>query len=850
MTNMNLNGGDPEEYPKTPIERMKDLFTAITSFFKKIGAKIPQKWRIKFIRNKKFRQSVLIALIALIIISLAASIGIYRALLQNLPDVEILEKYEPGIITYIYDDKGEIIREFAEEKRIRITYADIPETLKQAIIATEDPRFYKHSGVDTRGIVRAVWENIRNLGRGRRPHGGSTITQQLIREVFKMTKRANIRRKLKEWILALQVEKRYSKEEILTLYCNQFYLGPRLYGVETLSLKYFGKNVRDLSLVEAALVAGVFRGAGRYDPYRYPNDTLVRRNHVLNRMKEEGYITAKEAQEAQAEPMEVLPLNRYTSDFAAYFIEEVRKYITEKYGSDVLFRGGLKVYTTLNSEWQRYAEESLKANLRRLDREKEWRKDKINVIERGVENLEEISPFNDPGNPDRLRLESWFKPVIEEGDILETVVKTVERNRAEVLLKDWTGVLTSRDLPSMWGRSLSTLIKPGDVVHVKINKIDEENRLLQVSLEQEPELESAFLAIHPQSGQIKAMVGGYSYKRLKFNQATQAMRQSGSVIKPFLYTAALDNGYSPTSIFIDEPTEFPDKWMGEIYSPPNYDEKYKGACTLRMGIEQSRNMITVKVLDAISPQVGVDYVKRFGITTPIYPYLSLALGAFEVYMTEMVSAFSTFPNKGVRIEPSFISRVEDKDGSVLEEAQIRSHNIISPQLAYLMTSLLRGVVLRGTATPAASLEMNICGKTGTTDEHSDAWFMGFSPDLCAGVWVGYPEGRRTIGPRKSGAVAALPVCRDFFERIIEDKKQAAKEEGQSYVPEEFEEPPHLEYVQIDRLTGRLAGPICLSRYVFREVFLPNMKKPSRPCTYEDHMLTHDYYLALREREQD
>lgn len=565
-------------------------------------------------------------------------------------------------------------------------------------------------------------------------------------------------------------------------------------------------------------------------------------------MKEEGYLTAEEAQAAQTEPMEVLPLNRYTSDFAAYFIEEVRKYITEKYGSDALFRGGLKVYTTLNSVWQRYAEDALKANLRKLDREKEWRKDKVNVFEIGMENLEELRPFNDPNNPDRLRLESWLKPVIEEGDILETVVKTVERNRAEVLLNDWTGVLTSRELPPMWGRNFSSLIKPGDVVHVKINKIDEESRLLQVSLEQEPELESAFMAIHPQSGQIKAMVGGYSYKRLKFNQATQAKRQSGSIIKPFLYTAALDNGYSPTNIFVDEPTEFPDKWMGGIYSPPNYDEKYKGACTLRMGIEQSRNIITTKVLDAIGPQVGVDYVKRFGITTPIYPYLSLALGAFEVYMKEMVSAFTTFPNKGVRIEPYFISRVEDKDGNILEEAEVRSHNIISAQLAYLVTSLLRGVVLRGTAITAAHLEMNACGKTGTTDEHSDAWFMGFSPDLCAGVWVGYPEGRRTIGPRKSGAVAALPVWIDFFSRIIEDNKKLAEEEGREYVPEEYEEPPHLEYVQIDRMTGRLAGPICLSRYVFREIFLPNMQKPSRPCTYEDHMLTYDYYMALKNRD--
>lgn len=825
---------------------LKSAWLRLKTFLKKVFAWTGSKIRIK---GRKFWQVVLITVLAVVILGMGIAAGVYKALVQNLPPISQLEEFKPGIITYVYADDGTVIGEFAEEKRVEITYEDIPEVLKEAIIATEDPRFFYHKGIDFRGIFRATIENIRHFGKIR-PHGGSTITQQLIREVLKMTRAPNMRRKLKEVILALKIERRYSKEEILTLYCNQFYLGHRFYGVEAISRKFFGKSVRDINLPEAALIAGIFRGPSIYSPYNNPKLMLKRRNHVLKRMYEEGYITKTVYESVQKEPMNVLPQNAYVSDFAAYFLEEVRKHLEEQYGADALYKDGLKVYTTLNRKYQLYAENALRTQLRVLDKRQGWRKGKPNLIEMGVEDWDTIQkPLKDKNNPNRILLDTWLKPSLEKGEINQAVVQSVERTKASVRLKEYSGILTNKNIAWTKTRDLRKLIKKGDVIHIKINAINEEKKTLQVSLDQEPELEGAFLAIEPQTGQVEAMVGGYSFKRLKFNQTTQALRQSGSVIKPFFYTAALESGYSPTSIFIDEPTEFPDKWSGKIYSPPNYDKKYKGAITLRQGLEESRNIVSVKVLDAISPQVGVDYVKKFGITTPVYPYLSLALGAFEVRMIELVSAFSTFPNKGMRITPYLITRVEDKDGNILEESAIESHEVISPQIAYIMTSLLQGVVLRGTAWPVADLDMNLCGKTGTTDDYSDAWFMGFSPKLAAGVWIGHSKGRRKIGDRQSGMVAALPAWKSFFSKIIEEKKKEAKEKGEKYVRDEFEVPPHLEFLDIDRRTGLLFNPfVCLSQYMLREVFLPSMTKPSRHCTYEDHMMTYDYYQTLKKKQ--
>ena len=806
----------------------------------------------KKIKKIKLRKILKIGFLVVIFSSacvLGTILGAYVAIQQNLPSISELEGYEPGIITYIYSDGGQVIGEYALQKRIEIPYDEIPEVLKDAIIATEDPRFFNHNGIDYRGILRALKEDIRKIRKPRSLHGGSTISQQLVRTLL-LHRRKTIPRKLKEWILALQLEKEYTKEKILTMYCNQFDLGHGAHGVEAASRLYFGKGVSELTLEEAALITGIFRGPYLYSPYKNPKGTLNRRNHVLNRMVEEGFITMEKYEEARAKPLNVLPLHRADSGFAAYFKEEARKYLERNYGADALYTKGLKVYTTLNPTYQKYAEEALLKWLHVLDKRQGWRDDKKNLLEEGVENLEEIDEkqIKNLLGREKTLLESWRKPSLEPQEIIEAVVLSVKRREAAVKVKDYAGKLTNKDIAWTKTDNLNNLIKKGDVIDVKINKIDEEKKELLVSLDQEPLLEGAFLAIEPHTGQIKAMVGGKSFKKSKWNNATQAMRQSGSAIKPMLYTAALENRYTPATIIVDEPTEFMDQWMEEPWSPPNYDQKYKGAVTFRKGLEESRNIVTAKILESISPQTGVKYCQKFGITSQILPYLSLALGTFEVKLIELVSAYTTFPNKGIRIIPYFIDRIEDKEGNILEESRIEAEEVISPQIAYIMTYLLQGVIQRGSGISASALlqDKQLAGKTGTTDEYTDAWFIGFSPSLCAGVWVGH-DTKIPIGERQSGAVAALPVWKDFFERIIADEKKKAEEEGVEFEIEEFEIPPNISWVEIDRKTGLLATPICL--FIMKEAFIPGTE-PDRFCSLEDHMKILDYYATEKKEEEN
>jgi len=768
-------------------------------------------------------------------------LGAYLAIRQNLPSISMLEEFEPNIITYIYSDEGEVIGEYAIEKRIEIPYEEIPEIVKNAIIATEDPRFYRHRGFDLRGVLRALREDIRTKlgGKSRKLHGGSTISQQLARELF-LHRRQTLRRKFKEVLLARQIERKYSKHEILTMYCNQFNLGHGAYGVEAASQLYFGKSVSELTLEEAAMIVGILRGPSLYSPYRNREITHNRRDHVIRRMVEEGYLTEEEGEEAKAKPFNVLPLRRGDAGFAAYFKEEVRKYLEENYGADALYREGLKVYTTLNPTYQRFAEEALLNWLPVLDKRQGWRDDKRNILEEGAESLEDLENISIEDWPP----DSWVEPSLRGGDIVDAVVLSVASEEASVKVKDYLGRMNNSDIDWTGTKNLEDLIKEGDLILVKIKEIDEENKELLVSLDQEPLIEGAFLAIEPHTGQIKAMVGGKSFKKSQWNNATQALRQSGSSIKPILYTAALESGFTPAHIIIDEPTEFIDKWRGEPWTPGNYDQRYKGAVTVRKGLEESRNIVTAKLLEFISPQKGVDYCRKFGLTSTIYPYLSLALGTFEVRLIELVSAFTVFPNKGIRIKPYFITRIDDKDDNILEEHKIETEEVISPQIAYMMTYLLQGVIYNGgTGQSASYLKWPLGGKTGTTDEYTDAWFIGFSPTLCAGVWVGH-DIKIPIGERQSGAVAALPVWRDFFDKVIKEKQRIAEENGEEFViNEEFEVPPNLSFVEIDPKTGLLASPVCL--FTLREVFLPGTE-PDRFCTHEDHMMILDYYSQRKD----
>ncbi len=786
-----------------------------------------KKGKIRFtikIKREKWWKYLIYGALIFGSITVGVFLGAFLAYQQGLPPVSALEEFRPNIITTIYSDNGEVIGEFALERRIEINYEDIPDILKKAILAAEDPKFYRHFGIDIKAIIRSIKVD---LLAGKPLQGGSTITQQLARLLF-LTQEKTIKRKIREILLALEIERKYSKKKIFTLYCNQIPLGPGIYGVEAASKFYFGKSAKDLNLEESALIAGLPRSPGLYSPYKHPKRALIRRNWVLKRMVEEKFITDEIAKQAMKKPLNVIPPKPINKEFAAYFLEEVRKYIVKKYGTRALYKNGLKVYTTMNIKLQEYAEKALKRGLHELDKRQGWRNDKRNLLKE-----------NEQLDLNQCWLNEWRAEEIKENGLVHGIVLDVSRGLAKIKVKDYVAYLTPSGARWTGIRNLKRLIKKGDIVLVKIMKINDEKKILRINLDQEPLVEGAIIVIEPHTGEIKAMVGGYSFKKSEFNRAVQALRQTGSAIKPIIYTAALEHGYTPASIIWDEPTTFFDQWTGEPWSPENYDHKYKGAVTLRQGLEESRNIVTAKLLESITPQVGVEYAKKFGITSPLYPYLSFALGSFETSLLELTSAYCVFPNKGIRVKPYFIKRIEDKEGNVLEENKIESYEVISPQIAFLMTYLLQGVIQRGTGTLAKDLDRALAGKTGTTDDYTDAWFIGFSPSLCAGVWVGF-DVKKTLGKNETGARAALPIWKYFFEQVFQDNNDNINKEN-----EEFEVPPNIVFVKIDRKTGLLASPHCL--YTIYEAFIKGTE-PKRYCTIEDHLMVYDYYELNKEKE--
>ena len=818
---------------------------------KNVNSKLPKlkipALRIKIRRFKKrtLLRAFLITVLAGLAIGLGGIVGSYVAIKDDLPSVADIETFRPKLITTVYAANGQPVKEFAEERRVEVPYDQIPKALINAIVATEDPNYFRHGGVDLRGILRAVKADLFKVFTGRRPEGGSTITQQLARSLF-LYREVSLRRKLKELFLSREIEKLYSKEKILELYCNHFPLGHGAFGVQAAAHLFFGKDVGELDLEEAALIAGNFRGPSLYSPYTNPKGTLGRRNHVLNRMIAEGYLTKAQGEGAKQRPMSVLPLRRTSAEFGAYFFEEVRRYLEKNYGYEGLYRAGLKVYTTLDPTLQRHAERSLHAGLRDTEnRNNGWRADKPNLLTAGPEVMKGLVA-GAQAEPEDQWLLSWESQSVEADEAYDAVVLSVSRTEATVRVKNVLGTMTNKNIGWTKARFLDALVKRGDVVQVSVNSVDASGKEARVSLDQKPVRNGGFVAIDPQTGQVKALVGGYSFRDSQFNRAVQAPRQTGSAIKPFLYTAALEHGFTPASVIVDEPVTFIDRWNGEPWSPKNYDRKYKGAVTVRSGLEESRNVVTAKLLDFISPQVGVEYCRRFGITSPLNPYLSLSLGTFEITLLEMVSAFSTFPNKGVRFRPYFITRIEDKDGNILEETRVESNEVVSPQTAYMMTHLMRGVMEQGTGAAASVLDWPLAGKTGTTDKYTDAWFIGFSPTLCAGIWVGHDK-PVPLGNKQTGAAAALPIWQDFFSRVIDDVRNKAAGYGVvDFQPADFEVPPNLVFVEIDRKTGLLATPIC--RYPFREVFFPGTE-PSRFCTLADHLRILDYYSGAKASEE-
>ncbi|MBN1596202.1 PBP1A family penicillin-binding protein [candidate division FCPU426 bacterium] len=614
-------------------------------------------------------------------------LGVFLTYLGEIPLVSDLKAYKPSLSTKIFDGKGLMITELFSEKRTLVSLDDVPLHLQNAIIAIEDNKFYHHIGVDFIGVIRS---SIVNLVKGEYSQGFSTITMQLPRNMF-LTKKKTIERKIKEIILAFQIERTYTKREILEMYLNQIYLGSGAYGVEAASLKYFGKHVSNLTLPESALLAGLPRSPNAYNPYRNPEKAIQRRNLVLTQMNRLGFITLQEMVDAK---MTALELSTGEDSEAPYFIEYVRRQLEEKYGFNAIYQSGLRVYTSLDLDLQRLAQKAMAE---------------------GIVEAEKIIVPN---------------------------------------------------LPTIAGQAPETL-------------------------------QCALVLIEPASGEIKAMIGGRNFKESKFIRTVQAQRQPGSAFKPFIYTTAFANGFTQADIILDTPVVFKDE-TGEVWKPENFSNKFSGPTTLRTALTQSRNVVTVKLLDKVGVKNVIQQTKKFGIQSPLKPYLTLALGASEVNLMELVSAFGVFPNHGVRVEPVSILRVESNTGEVLEENTPYHQEVLDPAVAAIMTNLLENVVNHGTGYGVRRLGFKYPagGKTGTTNDYSDAWFIGFTTEYVAGVWIGL-DSHKSMGRGITGGRVACPIWTKLMLEIYADR-----------APKNFIYPESVELVKFCNVTGLLPNPGC------------------------------------------
>ena len=745
-----------------------------------VAQPVPRRKRVRVVLRVA-QQAGLIALFLLVALIGTVS-GVLFAYAGDLPEISALDEYRPNTITRLLARDGREIGTFATERRVVVGYDDIAPDLRQAIIATEDAGFEQHFGLSIKDTARAI---ALDLLTGERK-GASTITQQVARDLFlrqymrqggvyARSGFEGLERKVKEWLVSLKIERRYTKREIFTLYANQIYLGHGAYGVEAAAHMYFDKPAKDLTLEEGAVIAGIIQSPERLSPFADPTRCLARRNQVLQRMEDEHFLTPEQADEARARPLVLKGQSTPDRSVAPYFVEDIRKGLEQKYGAKALYEAGLRVQTTLDADLQEAANIAIDRGLRKLDKRRSgYRKPARNILAEG-RTLEQFMT------------DRWTKPILA-GDIVPALVTAATPAGARVRIGT-----DELDLPKAafaWTRkpSPADLFTVGDLIEVEVGSV-EGGRPGALKLEQPPRVEGALLAIDNRTGQIRAMVGGFSFARSKFNRATQARRQVGSLFKPIVYTTAIDRGFTPVSVFVDAPVSF-DAGAGQpAYQPQNYDRKYEGPVTLRRALEQSRNIPAVKAMAEIGPRNVVTYAKRFGLSGDYQPYLSLALGAMESTLVEMTSAYSSFPNQGVRMQPYSVLSVADRDGNLLEENRPEPHEAIRADTAFVMTNLLRGVVQRGTAGAAASLNWPLAGKTGTMDEYTDAWFIGFDPNITVGVWLGYDE-KKSLGNGETGATAALPIWMEFMKAYIDMR-------GDRSMPPAFEPPGNIVFVTLD-----------------------------------------------------
>ncbi|MCX2696431.1 MULTISPECIES: penicillin-binding protein 1A [Ochrobactrum] len=744
----------------------------------------------------------------------AGGVAVYiGSLTKDLPDYEVLAKYEPPVMTRVHASDGSLMAEYARERRMYLPIQAIPNRVKAAFISAEDKTFYEHHGLDFGGLTRAVLTNLKNIGSGRRPVGASTITQQVAKN-FLLSSNQTYDRKIKEAILAMRIEQAYSKDRILELYLNEIFFGLGSYGIASAALTYFDKSVGELSIADAAYLAALPKGPNNYHPFRYPERAIERRNWVIDRMAENGYITTQEAEEAKKEPLGVKTRTATHYLFASeYFSEEVRRQIIQKYGVDALYEGGLSVRTTLNPTLQVEARKSLQSALLRYDEARGWR-GPVKHVEIGSDWATAFGDMQSYEDVPEWQLAVVLNVSAAGADIgLQPAVegsgsRSKERKRAFISADDmkWAMRVTNIDGKRGSAKSPEGVLKAGDIIYVsKVGEGDSRFRL-----QQPPKLQGALVAMDPHTGRVLAMVGGFSYGQSEFNRATQAYRQPGSSFKPFVYAAALDNGYTPASVVLDGPLEVNQGGSLGVWAPKNYSGKFSGPSTLRYGIEQSRNVMTVRLAQDMGMKTVAEYAERFGIYDKMLPVLSMALGAGETTVLRMVTAYSVIANGGKSITPSMIDRIQDRYGKTVFKHDARKcegcnaqqwsnqdeptliddrDQVLDPMTAYQITSMMEGVVQRGTAQILKSLDRPLAGKTGTTNDEKDAWFVGFTPDLVVGVFMGY-DTPTPLGRGGTGGGLAAPVFKDFMTQALAGTPKV-----------DFRVPEGMTLIAINRKTG-------------------------------------------------
>lgn len=725
---------------------------------------------------------------------------------QDLPDYSQLKDYQPPIVTRLYAGDGRLMAEFAQEKRVFMPIETIPDLVKNAFIAAEDQNFYTHEGVDLFAIVRAAVSNLKNAGSGRRPVGASTITQQVAKN-FLLTNEVSYERKIKEAILAYRMERAMSKEKLLELYMNEIYMGARAYGVAAAALQYFSKSLDELSIAEAAYLAALPKAPNNYHPVRQHDRALERRNWVIERMVDDGYITKGQAELAELEPLKVVERDESGVVDAPYFAEEVRRILADQYGEESLYGGGLAVRSTIDPRLQKIAETTLQDGLMAYDKRHGWRGPIKNFgsLDDWKRNLNDLPVSED-------MLDHWKRAVVLKVSDGEAEIGFADGSRGTIKVGNLEWARKSLNEGYALGPEVTSATQVLDVADVIYVEPYEDS----YALRQVPLIQGSIVALDPYTGRILAMQGGWKYGySQQFNRATQAQRQPGSAFKPFVYLAALEKGLTPATLVLDAPFVIEDR-PGHFWSPTNYSGEYYGPTPIRVGVEKSKNLMTVRLADYIGMETISDYAERFGITENMPPMLSNALGAGETTLLKLTAAYGMLVNGGKRVTPTMIDRIQDRRGQTILQHDDRPckdcgdlvkwqgqqtpevpdtrEQLTDPRTAYQMVSILEGVVQRGTGVRIKELNRPLAGKTGTTNESKDAWFIGFSPELVVGVYTGFDD-PRSLGKRETGASVAVPIFKDFMEQALKDEPL-----------EPFRIPPGIRNVQINAETGQRANP--------------------------------------------